>query len=68
MFAIGRTDGMGEVAPEAVGASGFLPKCITWFGFIRVLVDITSEFLHAVSKLALIPIGTVPLFGEVSTK
>ena len=59
---------MGEVAPEAVRASGFLPKCITWFGFIRVLVHITSEFLHTVSELALIPIRAVSLFREVPTK
>lgn len=59
---------MGEVAPEPVWATVLLPKCITWFCFIGVLVHIAPQFLHAMGKLALISVGAVPFFRVVSAQ
>lgn len=57
---------MDEVAPLPVAAVSLLREGVAAFGLVGlVMLHVDLEFLRTVRKLALPPVGTVPLLHEI---
>jgi hypothetical protein len=57
---------MNEIASKTILAMALFQKSITWFCFIGVVyIQVYSELMSSMSKLAFLAVGTAALLGEV---